>query len=1113
MPGTPTGPAAKRSRYSSVEIAGASTAAADDAPTVLDVRIVGNQAIKAERIRRHIRTRRDRPLTTETVEEDVRRLNATRYFLDVKPLYQEVPGGVVVIFEVVERPTLTDVIYVGNTTAKDKVLAKETGLKAGGAVDPYSIEDGRRKIEQFYQERGFRQVRVEIEEGNEPGDRRAIFVIHEGPKQKIRDVEFVGNQIASSARLQTLIKSKRPWFAVPPIFGGYKGFVEEEKIEEDLVTLYSYYRSLGFFQADIGREVQYSDDQRWATLRFVIDEGVRYRVQNVTFIGNEKFATEELDALVELKAGEYFDQAKMDKDLDNLVLEYGSIGHVFADIQADPRFQAEPGSLDLVYSISEGARARVGRVNVHVEGDHPHTKRTAILNQVSLQPGDILDIRKLRDSERRLRASGLFATNPMQGEPPRIVYSAPEVDETEGLAERPQRNYRGQSPDPEPYRAQRPAPPTSGEVLLDVNVFETPAAPQPGSPPPTASFQPVAVVPTSPIYPAAPPRTATPPRRSPFPPHLALPPDRATTPAKSEPELVIRGQSPGYHRWGDPPAATIDAGNSSAQSRTSRREPMPSTAPLWTNQRSIEEPTVVRGQYSPFNGETLPPLTPQRPPAYSYQPPTAQPQPVQSAPPAYQQPGYGTTPNPQPVYQAPANQTPAYGGVVGQQPGAAYQAPPAYQSGPVYTAPPQAASQPGVSGDGPPAYLNFGDARAEVAPGAAPSGVPPGTSSGLGGYDSPGELFPEGGYPFLDPEGEPALEVPLDIHVEETQTGRLMFGVGINSDAGLVGSIVLDEQNFDWRRVPTSFEDIRNATAFRGAGQQLRIEAVPGTQVQRYMINFREPYLMDTPISFGISAFLFDRQYFDWDEQRLGGRLTFGYQFTPDLSGTIALRGERVNIRNPLLPAPTELLDVLGDNELWSARTALAHDTRDSVFLPTEGHRIELGFEQVFGQFDYPRGTLDASQYFLLHERPDRSGRHTLSFATQLGISGSQTPIFENFFAGGFSTMRGFRFRGASPRDMNVTVGGRLQWLNTVEYMFPMTADDMLRGVMFCDFGTVEREIELTGDDFRVAPGFGLRITVPAMGPAPIALDLAFPIARAEGDRIQNFSFFVGFGR
>ncbi len=79
--------------------------------------------------------------------------------------------------------------------------------------------------------------------------------------------------------------------------------------------------------------------------------------------------------------------------------------------------------------------------------------------------------------------------------------------------------------------------------------------------------------------------------------------------------------------------------------------------------------------------------------------------------------------------------------------------------------------------------------------------------------------------------------------------------------------------------------------------------------------------------------------------------------------------------------------------------------------------------------------------------------------------------------------------------------------------MFPITADDMLRGVVFSDFGTVEREIDLEGDNFRMAPGFGLRITVPALGPAPLAFDFAFPILEAPGDENQVFAFFVGINR
>ena len=90
-------------------------------------------------------------------------------------------------------------------------------------------------------------------------------------------------------------------------------------------------------------------------------------------------------------------------------------------------------------------------------------------------------------------------------------------------------------------------------------------------------------------------------------------------------------------------------------------------------------------------------------------------------------------------------------------------------------------------------------------------------------------------------------------------------------------------------------------------------------------------------------------------------------------------------------------------------------------------------------------------------------------------------------------------------------MGGEFMWINSVEYLFPITADDMLRGVAFCDFGTVERNVAI--NDFRVAPGIGLRVTVPALGPAPISLDFAFPIAQADRDDTQVFSFTIGFQR
>ena len=444
----------------------------------------------------------------------------------------------------------------------------------------------------------------------------------------------------------------------------------------------------------------------------------------------------------------------------------------------------------------------------------------------------------------------------------------------------------------------------------------------------------------------------------------------------------------------------------------------------------------------------------------------------------------------------------------------------------------------GVYGSGPPNFSSgaptFGAAPGNgIAPygvtgsAPAPGGIaPPGTAPGYGapGYASPSYApydgsgiaapYPVGPNPYAGDLGQPPGEyADLVVNLRETQTGRFMFGVGVNSDLGLTAQVIIDERNFDWRRWPRSLDDVFNGTAWRGGGQTLRIEAVPGSEVQRYLINFVEPYLWDTPISFNVSGYLFDRRYFDWDEQRLGGRIGFGYRITPDLSINLGLRAENVDLSNVRVRGIDEIESVLGDSDLFSGKLTLTHDTRDIPFAPTQGHYLELSYEQAFGSFDFPRGVVDYRRYFLLRERADGSGRHTLGFSFKGGLSGSQTPVFENFFAGGYSTLRGFRFRHASPKIQDVIVGGELSLLGSAEYIFPITADDMLKGALFTDFGTVEREIDIDSDNFRVTVGAGLRISVPAMGPAPIAVDFGVPITRADTDRIQNFSFFVGFGR
>ncbi|HIQ20150.1 MAG TPA: hypothetical protein EYH34_02775 [Planctomycetes bacterium] len=943
---------------------------------VTEVRVEGNRDVSRSRVLAEIRTRAGRPYDPDLIEEDVLRLNRTGLFVDVDALYRETPTGRVVIFKVLERPTIHYVRYVGNRKVTKKTLQREAEIKSGDALDLFAIREARRRIEEYYHSHGFPEAEVLIVEGNRADDRGVTFLITEGRKKKILWTRFEGNTVVSDARLRTQIESK------PGLLWVLGSDVNEEKIDADVDRLVAYYHSLGYFRVRVGRIPEFKSDpfdpdRRWLILTFVIDEGPRYVIRNVAFVGNQRFSHEDLTKELKLKPGDYFNQSQMNADVLTLQDKYGSEGYVFADIQANPRFLEEPGKLDLVYEIQEGRRYQVGRINVQIAGEVPHTRITTVLNRVELRPGDIVDIRKLRSSERRLRASRLFELDPRQGQPPQIVFSPPSLEDLEAQIAQPS------SPSPRVRR-------------------QSPEGPQrPGA-------------------------------------------ERAS---RQLDEALRQVQGAGSQDRGEGPGRRFPPGASGSLPTGSASTGLP---------KAKRYRTVRAQSYSPDAGRSVPSLPARLPAAgmgyandHAAASSSASPQPSAVAPPGGSEgPGYFPEVDSQPRAIAP----PTYG------------LPPVQTTGPVRTA----ASQP------------FAD-------------VP--------------QLW------GTEPSQDRPFPLPLDVRATETRTGRFMFSLGINSDAGLLGSVIIDEQNFDLFRFPRSWADIRDGIAFRGRGQRFRLEAVPGTQLQRYTVNFQEPYLFDTRVSLAVSGFYYTRWYREWDEERLGGRLAFGYEFAPDLSGSIAYRGAEITIYNPIVAGIPELDQALGDNELHGFQVSLTHDTRDSAFLPTEGHLVEVAFEQVIGSFDYPRLDFTARRYFLLRQRPDGSGRHVLGLNTRFGITGNDAPIYEHYFAGGFSTLRGFNFRAASPKRLGVSVGGHFLLIASAEYMFPITADDMLRGVLFVDTGTVEPSIVDWTDRYRVSPGFGLRITIPAMGPAPIALDFAFPVVHQQGDELEMFSFFVGFLR
>jgi outer membrane protein insertion porin family len=375
------------------------------------------------------------------------------------------------------------------------------------------------------------------------------------------------------------------------------------------------------------------------------------------------------------------------------------------------------------------------------------------------------------------------------------------------------------------------------------------------------------------------------------------------------------------------------------------------------------------------------------------------------------------------------------------------------------------------------------------------------------------EMDPEKGQrptvSVVDPDGDNPIKNIL-VQVTEAPTGSFLLGVGVNSDAGISGSIVLNERNFDITRFPTSFDELLSGQAFRGAGQEFRLEAVPGNRFQRYTASFREPSLFDTQFSLGNSFYFYTRGFSEYNEQRLGGRTVLGRRIADTYwSANVSARLESVDVFDVPFYAPQSILEDSGTTWLAGVRGAAQYDSRDSFLRPSAGMQLEMGYEQVFGSYTYPLFSVEGSRYFTVYQRPDGSGKHVVALRSQAYFTNSEAPVYERFYAGGFRSLRGFSFRGVGPFEDGFNVGGQFSFLNSVEYQVPILASDKLFGVVFCDTGTVEPTIAI--NDYRVAAGFGFRIQVPMLGPVPIALDFGFPIVRGDGDQEQMFNFWLGF--
>ena len=359
----------------------------------------GNLRVSNSSLRAAMHLKEGDPYEAKAVDDDVTRLWALGAFEDIKVERQPVEGGLRLLFILKERPTIGKLVFVNNKALSDDKLREVLEFRQRDYLNRYLVQSGRDKLVEKYRDEGyeFAEVTLKIDETARPVT--VTYTIKEGPRVRVRAITFTGNTAYSAAKLRGLMQtSVYRW-----IFNA--GVYKEEILRNDLLTIKDFYRSNGWLDVLVARELAYSDDKSSLTITIHIQEGERYKVEGVVITGNDLFTGAEIRKKLTLKEGVYFTSDDLRKDQASISDMYGEQGYIDAQVKPRTSLSAEGARLTVKYEIEERRRVYVERVQIR---GNEKTQDHVIRRAITLNPGERFDTKKIRESQNALRNTGLF---------------------------------------------------------------------------------------------------------------------------------------------------------------------------------------------------------------------------------------------------------------------------------------------------------------------------------------------------------------------------------------------------------------------------------------------------------------------------------------------------------------------------------------------------------------------------------------------------------------------------------------------------------------------------------------------------------------------------------
>ena len=313
------------------------------------------------------------------------------------------------------RPRVSAINYTGLKKSEREDMDSKLGIMRGAQITPNMIDRAKILAKKYFDDKGYNNAEINIIQRDDVTSKNEVIldiIVDKKAKMKVRQIIFEGNEQLSDNKIKGGLFSKGAFGKINEA-GKFKNFFKAKKFtperyEDAKKALIDKYNELGYRDATIIDDSVYTFDENHVNVFVKVDEGEKYYIRNITWVGNTVVTSDYLNAALGMRKGDVYNQKQMKKrlseDEDAVGNYYWNNGYLFYNL--DPvEVNIVGDSIDLEMRIQEGTQAHISHVRIY---GNDRLYEEVVRRELRTKPGDLFSKDAIQRSAREIASMGFF---------------------------------------------------------------------------------------------------------------------------------------------------------------------------------------------------------------------------------------------------------------------------------------------------------------------------------------------------------------------------------------------------------------------------------------------------------------------------------------------------------------------------------------------------------------------------------------------------------------------------------------------------------------------------------------------------------------------------------